>query len=166
MLDFHVAPFFYQTWWFYTACAIGVSGLIVMIIGWQARVQRRIYRLERANALNEQRKQIARDIHDELGASLTHIIRLSDRVTKAGPGRDLESPGQAHCGHCGRGGRQIGEIVWANNPEYDTLEDLAAYLREYAANFFAGTGITAHLDFPDEISPCAVTGCSDGTWCC
>jgi len=52
----------------------------------------------------------------------------------------------------------IGEIVWANNPRYDTLEDLVAYLREYAANFFSSTAVEMQLDFPEVVPPLAVSG--------
>jgi len=158
-IAFHVAPFYYQTWWFYTGCAAMTAVLAALIIGWRARESRRIYELERINALNEQRRRIARDIHDELGSSLTHIMRLSDqaRTTRERPGTpDTQSERIASI--ASEAVDNIGEIVWANNPEYDTLEDLVAYLREHAASYFADSDTKVRFDFPEAVSDRPVTG--------
>jgi signal transduction histidine kinase len=158
-LAFNVAPFYYQTWWFYTVCGLSFALIVGLAIIWRLRESRRIFELERANALNEQRRQIARDIHDELGASLTHIMHLSSqaRITPAHPERpDLRAERIESI--AGEAVDNIGEIVWANNPEYDTLEDLVAYLREHAANFFDDTSIQVRFDFPESVPTCTVTG--------
>jgi signal transduction histidine kinase len=151
---FQLMPFYYQTWWFYAVCGAGVAALGALAIRWRVRELRRIYNLQRTNALNEQRRRIARDIHDELGSSLTHILQLSDPArTSAGKpnGRDQKAERIATIAE--EAVDNIGEIVWANNPEYDTLEDLVAYLREYAANCFADTNVHVRCQFPDVV-PC------------
>ena len=50
------------------------------------RVRRKLELLERQRALERERARIARDIHDDLGASLTRITLLSQSVLS-----DLES---------------------------------------------------------------------------
>ena len=52
----------------------------------------------------------------------------------------------------------MGGIVWANDPDYDTLEDLVAYLREYAANFFAETCVNVRFDLPNKLPVHEVSG--------
>jgi len=159
MVAFQVAPFFYQAWWFYLAAGSTAAGVVGLLVAWRVREIRRIHQLERLNALNEQRRQIARDIHDELGASLTHILQLS-----AETGRQATEPEQVrrrtqHIAELAdEAVDHIGEIVWANNPEYDTLEDLVAYLREYAANFFAETNFQVEFNFPEAVPPQPVSG--------
>ncbi|HEY5911974.1 MAG TPA: two-component regulator propeller domain-containing protein [Verrucomicrobiae bacterium] len=158
-LAFYIAPFYYQTWWFYLACGTATVTLLALVIAWRVRELHKIYELQRTNALNEQRRRIARDIHDELGASLTHIMRLSEQARKSAPGTD--GPGvaaQRIASIAGEAVDNISEIVWANNPEYDTLEDLVAYVREHAAGFFADTGINVRFDFPETVPPRTVTG--------
>jgi ligand-binding sensor domain-containing protein/signal transduction histidine kinase len=160
-MAFRVAPFYYQTWWFYALC--GVSGMVLIALGvsWRVRELRLIYEWKRVQALEDQRRQIARDIHDELGASLTHIIQLS---TGPGPGgTPVASPAPGSAAQriatiAGKAVDSIGDIVWANNPEFDTLEDLAAYLREQAAQYFADTRIQGHFDFPETVPVRAVSG--------
>jgi ligand-binding sensor domain-containing protein/signal transduction histidine kinase len=156
---FYVTPFYYQTWWFYSGCAVAATALGSLLIGWRLRESRRIYELERVNALNEQRRRIARDIHDELGSSLTHIMRLSDpeRSTPTAPPLPEDKTGRI-ASIAGEAVDSIGEIVWANNPEYDTLEDLVAYLREHAASYFADSEILVAFDFPEEIPTRSVPG--------
>ena len=156
---FHVAPFYYQTLWFYALCGGSAAVLVGLVVNWRARELRRIYELERINALNEQRRQIARDIHDELGSSLTHIMQLSSQAqSSAAPSDKAGLRAERITSIAGEAVDNIGEIVWANNPEYDTLEDLVAYLREYAANFFAETRIKVQFDFPETVPSMTVTG--------
>lgn len=155
-LAFQISPFYYQTVWFYVASGAILGGLIALGVSWRVRDLRRIHELEQANALNEQRKRIARDVHDELGASLTHILQLSrnenfgDSINES-PARRIACIAEAAVDN-------IGEIVWANNPEFDTLPDLVAYLREYAANFLASTTLEVKLEFPQKVPDRAVSG--------
>ncbi len=152
-------PFFYQTWWFYAGSGALLTALAIGTFTWRVREVRRIHELERINALNEQRKQIARDIHDELGASLTHIIQMSGNSSepdfapnhKGGHhDRIRETAEQAV--------DNISEILWVTNPDYDTLEDLVTYLREYAATFFELSPVSVQFDFPEALPPLKVSG--------
>ncbi len=45
-------------------------------------MQRKLERVERLRAVERERNRIARDIHDHLGAGLTHITFLSQIVRK------------------------------------------------------------------------------------
>ncbi len=160
IVSFTLAPFFYETWWFYILVGLASVGSVAGLVTWRVRELRRIHELERIAALNEQRKRIARDIHDELGASLTHIVQLSGRAAGDGKG-DTGKPGAPSSSIASIAGEavdHINEIVWANNPEYDTLVDLVAYLREYTATFFEPSGIEVGFEFPGEISESNVTG--------
>lgn len=66
--SFYVAPFFFQTKWFYGLC---VGGIALFIWGiFQLRVQQ----LRARNAVLVERNRIARDVHDTLAQGLTGII--------------------------------------------------------------------------------------------
>jgi signal transduction histidine kinase len=45
----------------------------------------------------------------------------------------------------------LDEIVWAVNPHNDTLEHLAAYLRQYADEYFQNTSIECEMRLPRTI---------------
>jgi ligand-binding sensor domain-containing protein/signal transduction histidine kinase len=160
IVSFTLVPFYYETWWFYILVGLVSVGSVAGLVTWRVRELRRIHELERVNALNEQRKRIARDIHDELGASLTHIVQLSGRAEGSGNGNEEKSgaPSSRIASIAGEAVDHINEIVWANNPEYDTLVDLVAYLREYTATFFEPSGVEVRFEFPGEISESNVTG--------
>lgn len=158
-LAFRVEPFLYQTWWFYVAAALGGVALVALGLRWRVRELRRIHNLEQRHALDEQRQRIARDIHDEIGASLTHIVNLSQPAP--GNATDASSPNdRTHriAAVAGKTLDQLGEIVWASNPKYDTLEDLIAYLREYAAQYLAATPLAARFEFPTVVPATPASG--------
>jgi signal transduction histidine kinase len=42
------------------------------------------------------------------------------------------------------------DIIWVLNPKNDTLESLAAYIREYALKFFESFRIETHFIYPEK----------------
>ena len=47
----------------------------------------------------------------------------------------------------------LDEIVWAVNPQNDTLEHVASYIGQYAQDYFQMTGIECELDIPTQLPP-------------
>jgi signal transduction histidine kinase len=52
----------------------------------------------------------------------------------------------------------VSEIVWVTNPKNDTVDNLIAYLRAYAAEFFDSIAISCRMDFPSQAPPLPVKG--------
>jgi signal transduction histidine kinase len=116
-------------------------------------------RAERQHALEAERSRIARDLHDDLGSSLTEIGVLASKG-----GRNLpagNSPGLF---------RSIGEkargliaaldvIVWAVDPEQNTLQFLADYLGSYAEEYMTNAGIACRFKIPAALPPVTLDGC-------
>ena len=48
--------------------------------------------------------------------------------------------------------RAMDEIVWAVNPQHDTLDSLATYLGRFAQGFLASVHIRCRLDVPESSS--------------
>jgi signal transduction histidine kinase/ligand-binding sensor domain-containing protein len=144
-------PFIWQTWWFKT----GVGLLLAAGLAWGIRrrerwkVRQRFERLEREHAVDHERNRIARDIHDDLGANLTRIAILSQRVESAS-GNPTEVARWIHMipPATDRTIQSLDEIVWAINPQHDSLESLATYLGRYAQEFFSLADIRCLLDMP------------------
>ncbi len=83
-LEFFVEPHFWQTWWFLAigaASGMGIVGGGVSMAA-QRRERRKLQQLEKQQAVEKERARIARDIHDDLGASLTRISMLSQTMRK------------------------------------------------------------------------------------
>ena len=122
-----------------------------------AEVQRR-EQTERQRALEEERARIARDLHDDLGATLTQI-----RLLSALESRDAQVPEttRTRLGQVTEKSREmvasLDEIVWAVNPANDSLPSLATYLCQFAEEFFRPTSIRCRLDVDDSLPPVALT---------
>jgi len=146
-----VMPFFWQTWWFKLASRAGGAfaiALTVLVIV-RRRAHRKLAVLEQQRVIERERARIARDIHDDLGSSLTHMVILSEtaRSSLQQPGVVAESLDTIQ-----RTGReltlQLSEIVWAVSPQHDTLESLVNYIGRFAHGFLGAAGIRCRLDLP------------------
>ncbi|MCU0781943.1 MAG: histidine kinase, partial [Akkermansiaceae bacterium] len=151
VLAFTVSPFFWETSWFKAGgglCTMLAAGGCAFAMS-RARYRRRLRRLEARRALEQERSRIARDIHDELGSSLTRIVMLSqpDENEVATP-----SPEMTRINETARNlTRTMDEVVWAVNPRHDTLESLCSYLSAFAQEFTAAAHAICRLDFPERI---------------
>jgi len=109
-------------------------------------------------ALERERTRIARDIHDDLGASLTRISMLSQTIRSEvaelpQAAADLD---QIHS-TAREITRAMDEIVWAVNPKYDTLDSLATYLGRFAGHYLGTAGIRCRLHVPVDLPPLALS---------
>lgn len=155
-----VLPHFWQTWWFRLAAALtAATGVGAAVRGiTRRRYRHRLERLERQRAIEKERARIAKDIHDDLGASLTRITLLSQ--TARG---DLDQPEQAAADldriyDTARDlTRAMDEIVWAVNPRHDTLDSLVGYLGGFAQDFLSAANIRCRLDVPVNLPALPVT---------
>ena len=145
-----VAPFAWQTWWFRTlACGAFTFLVVVSARFWShRRLRAKLRGLEQQVALDRERARIARDIHDDLGGSLTQIALLSDRALHEA-GRDASAPDlSAISSRVQEGIRSLDEIVWAINPSNDTLEHLLDYIAQFAVDFLRLANIRCEIDVP------------------
>ena len=155
-LAFTVLPYFWQTLWFralaFTGVVAAASG--TAWYGTRRRMRRKLELLERQRAVERERTRIARDIHDDLGASLTRINLLNQSASRGvgGPAQVAEDLGRI--GDTVRESmRTMDEIVWAVDPKHDTLDSLASYLGKVAADLLKVAGIRCRLDFPTRLPP-------------
>src|SRR5882724_4500155 len=159
-LGFTILPRFWQTWWFSLGAILAGAGVVAGVARYitRRRLRRKMERLERQQALEKERARIAKDIHDDLGASLTRIILLSQS------GRaELEDPHQAAADldqiylTARTLTRALDEIVWALSPQHDTLDSLVTYLGKFAQDFLSAAGIRCRLDVPMQLPACPLT---------
>jgi signal transduction histidine kinase len=122
-----------------------------------AEVSRR-EQTERQRELEKERTRIARDLHDDLGATLTQIRFLS-----AVESRDSQVPEgtRERMGQISEKSHEmvasLDEIVWAVNPVNDSMPHLANYLCHFAGEFFRPTPIRCRLDVDDSLPQAPLT---------
>jgi len=151
-----VVPPFYETRWF--------LGLVILVggattAGLEVRQPERVdghaaenwMRWKRSAFWNANGAVLARDLHDNMGADLTHLAQLSDLahadaedVTKARKYFDQIFE-LAH-----NLTRQVDEIVWAVNPANDSLKGFVPFLSNYAQNYLLAAEIPCRFDIRSD----------------
>jgi signal transduction histidine kinase/ligand-binding sensor domain-containing protein len=149
-----IHPPFWKTGWFVSLVAVAVLTVFIFVIRYisQRNLKEKLLRLEKEQAVEKERNRISRDMHDDLGSGLTKIAILSE-VAK----RQLPEPLKAkeQLENISASSRELvdnlQDIIWVLNPKNDTLDNLAAYIREYALKFFEPFQTTLTFNFPEEI---------------
>jgi signal transduction histidine kinase len=149
-----VLPPFWQTWWFITLTSVVLLGMIVGSVHYVStqRLQRQLAALRQQEALEKERARIARDIHDQVGASLTQLSLLGELVESdkyhpeevEGHARQIEATALETT-------RALDEIVWTVNPSNDTLDGLITYVCKYAQEYLALAQLRYRLEVPPQL---------------
>ncbi len=150
---FTILPPFWMTWWFRSGVAFLSIGVIVWTVklNEQRKTREKIRAIEKTAAVERERLRIAHDLHDELGARLTEIGLMTDFAKK---GKN-KSETQQHLTNIGATARGVidsfREIVWAVNPQQDTLDSLIDFLEQYAIRYLMHAEIRCRLAIPPDI---------------
>jgi len=107
---------------------------------------------ERRRVVDQERTRVAQDLHDELGAGLTEVSILGSlaKTPKVAPEareRYMDQLTQVACSLV----TALDEIVWAVNPQYDTVASLATYFSLFAQRFLNVAGIACRLRVTESI---------------
>jgi len=143
-LMMHIDKPFWKTWWFYSLCVLVMIALLYFI--YTLRMQRRL-------AVEKIRSKISRDLHDDVGSTLTSINIWSDvagRQLQTDPTRSAEYIGRI------RNSSQnmldnMNDIIWAINPVNDTLEKVLIRMKLYASEMLEPKDISFLFAVDNEI---------------
>jgi len=109
-------------------------------------------RSEQLRVVEEERSRIARDLHDDLGASLTEISMLADAGGGAPPTIEKADSRFASIGEKARAiVNALDVIVWLVNPSKDLLPFSVSYLGSYSEEYLCAAGIACRLKVPSNI---------------
>ena len=108
--------------------------------------------LQERAAIERERMRIARDIHDQVGASLTKMGVQTERLAhEQGVSEECQPLVRDVADTTRELLNTMDEIVWTVNPRNDTLENSANYLIHYTREFLRPTGIDYMVDMPLEL---------------
>ncbi|HEY3915664.1 MAG TPA: two-component regulator propeller domain-containing protein [Verrucomicrobiae bacterium] len=159
-LSVNVLPFFWQTGWFRateigTLLAIVAAGVYFIAT---EKLQRQLAGFRQQHALEKERARIARDIHDQVGASLTQLALLGEMVETD---KDEPKEVEAHATQISQTAREthraLDEIVWTVNPSNDTLEGLVNYICKHAQDYLSVAGLRYRIDVPTQLPAAAIS---------
>ncbi len=137
-----ITPPYWQTWWFRGLIALAVIGFLVWLYN---------YRVSKLLEIERTRLRIARDLHDEVGSSLSSIALMSELMQDE-PGlaekakRELQQIGATALNVV----ETMGDLVWTINPKYDKLENLLLRMKEFAGEMLAPKQISYSFHGPEH----------------
>jgi ligand-binding sensor domain-containing protein/signal transduction histidine kinase len=150
-VQFTVEPYFYQT----TSFFIFASALVIGGVSFGVRravtrkYRRKLAAMEKQHAIERDRARIAKDIHDDVGAGLTQITLLTELAR-----RDPEQT-TANLERITQSARKLtkamDEIVWAVDPQHDTVAGLMDYISAYAEDYLLVADVRCRMDMPVEL---------------
>ena len=116
-------------------------------------------RVERQHALEAERSRIARDLHDDLGSSLTEISVLANTGQRPqnGEGNFLSLFG-AIADKSRNLISALDVIVWAVDPAENSLQSLADYLSGYADEYCSHAHLNCRFKVPVSFPSVALDG--------
>lgn len=137
-----IRPPFWQELWFIflmnVTVILGIYGLYR-------------FRLNHLRKPLEVRNTISRNLHDDIGSSLSNIQILTEMAKRnlGDPDKTrslLEKSGE----DLQRVSEALSDIVWNVSPQYDDLNNLFIRMKRYAADVLEGKQIACELQFPED----------------
>ncbi len=148
-------PFVTETLWFRGLLAVGAVALLTFLV-WMTLRRRylRVHRkLELETALEKERRRIARDIHDDLGAHLAQVMLLSQADDPRGDPASRKMLFARIHSKAKEITKAFDELVWAVNPSHDTIESFVSYAMRIAQETISAAGIRCRLRIPESMPP-------------
>lgn len=108
-------------------------------------------------AQQEERNRISADMHDDLGAGITSIRLYSELAKNKIAGNNVPEIDKISS-LSDELLNKMNAIIWSMSSSYDSLENLVAYIRSYALDYFENTGVDCRIVLPDNLPSLQVTG--------
>ncbi len=103
----------------------------------------------------QERSRIAAEMHDDLGTGVTSILFLAEGLRQS---NEQSAETKKIVDTARNLMAQVNEIIWSMNSEYDTLEDLVAYIRNTMSEFLSTINLDYEFHVPEEIPSVKLSG--------
>jgi ligand-binding sensor domain-containing protein/two-component sensor histidine kinase len=140
--SFVITKPFWLTAGFIVLCTLLVAGFLY----WVYR-----YRLQHALKLEKLRSRISRDLHDDIGSTLSSISILSDMTLKEHDKTQSADMVQEIKASSISLMEKMDDIVWSINPKNDSLENLMLRITHFASKLFEAKDIDYTIQIDDSI---------------
>ena len=144
-LGFTIISPFYFSWWFITLCIIFITADLYLI-----------YRIQenKRKALESMRSRVARDLHDDMGSTLSTINILST-MAKNRLGIDKVKTEQYISKISDNSQRMMDamdDIVWSIKPDNDSMQKISGRMREFSTNVLEAKNIDLEFRVDESIN--------------
>lgn len=143
-LKIYIHPPFYRTWWFLSLIVIGIAALIYFI---------HRMRVNRLLGMEKVRSRIARDLHDDMGSTLSTINILSE-MAKMKVDKDAVKTSEylnKISDNSSRMMEAMDDIVWSINPMNDSMQRITARMREFATGVLEARDINFRFGVDEQV---------------
>ena len=141
-----ILPAFWETWWFRLLAALALATIGVALYR---------YRVNRLLAVHQTRERIARDLHDDISATLSGIVYFSGAV-EADKANALSERSSHFLTQIRRSSSEVLEmlhdIIWSIHPDGDALESILTKCRRFAADLCESRSINHEIHIPDTVA--------------
>ncbi|WAC21889.1 ATP-binding protein [Luteolibacter sp. SL250] len=158
VFEVRVASPYWRNPWYLAAFLLGAAGISTLVARHLVRKKIQMH-LREARMIADERLRIARDLHDDLGARLSHISLLGAHAMSTAPTPEA----MRNFGEIASMSRELvtslSESVWMLNSKNDRLGSLTDYLCRMVGGLCRPLDISCRIDAPppaDEDLP--VTG--------
>lgn len=140
--NFSIAHPYWKSWWFYSL--IGLAILLLTFLLYR-------YRINQLLRVQKVRNNIATDLHDDIGSTLTNIGILSELSKKNLEQAPVAEKYLERITEESLASQQaLDDIIWSVNSRNDNLRELEARMRRYIAEVFESSNIVCHFNFESE----------------
>ena len=115
-------------------------------------------KLEKQQAIIQERKRISADLHDDVGSGLSRIILLSELEKKEAKTAQASKGVEKIAKISSELASNIDEIVWALNSDNDYVENLVAYIRRFAVEYFENSPVRVTINSPVRLDHIPISG--------
>ena len=149
-LRFSIRPYLWETTGFRLAVfllALALTaGLVYFVLSERYRRQ-----LLTRQVLEQERRRLSRDLHDEVGATLTSIYFLLSTSRQKLQNTVLKNRLEQAVELARTAIDQLRLLLWSTDPENDRLPILIGYLRETVRQMAEAAGLQVRFDLPETI---------------
>lgn len=136
---FRIMPPFYFQWWFIL--------LIVLLLITMITLYLRYFRIRKQVDIERMRVQIASDLHDDVGSSLTELALQTDFLQAGDVNEEVRSTLRLLGEQSRKIVSSLDDIVWSIDSRNDTAGDLTDRMQDYVNQLFAVSSIEIHYHF-------------------
>ena len=132
---------------------------LLIIIGFMIfRSQHLRKKLEKQAAIMDERNRISADLHDDIGTGLSKISLLGEFVRTQAELPETKKEATKIADTSRELLQNISEIIWGLNSKNDYVDNLAAYIRRYAAEYFENLPLKFKTTLPAVIPRLPISG--------
>lgn len=130
---------YYLQWWFFLIILLVIIGI--------ALFSYRYFKIKKQVDIERMRVQIASDLHDDVGSSLTELALQTDFLQAGTASDDVKKTLRQLGEHSRKIVNSLDDIVWSIDARNDTAGDLTDRMQDYVNQVFVNGEVSVYYDF-------------------